>query len=243
MKLNIRFSLIATLALLCAQAIPAASLDQMDTIKDVMAGQDLTYVQGNSTSTTTTDTNAPVTSPATMTVPGFLTLAYQSLIGAGLTNLSVTEGISYTPSAKQFGEFTAVHRNLAIGGGAFVAPGFGIEEYAGQWYSLQLQTTLGVNITPLSGWTPVLGKTIGNVVVTPIATIGSETPFGGGGASGFGAFVATGGAVHLLTVPYLKSDLSIGGTMGTRTGLNSSDPTKNLNGKFYTGFFSLTWLF
>lgn len=176
------------------------------------------------------------------TIPGFIENAYQTLIGQGLTNLSVSEGVSYTPGANEWGEFTTIHRNLAIGGGAFVAPGIGLEYYAHNWYSLQLQTSLGVDLTPLSGWTNVLGSTIGNVVVTPITTVGTETPFGGGSvSSGMGAFAAAGGLIHLLTIPGINSDFSIGGTIGTRTGLNSSDPTKNLNGKFYTGFVNLTW--
>ncbi len=191
---------------------------------------------------TTTETNAPSagTNSVTTTVPQFLTLTYNTLIGSGLTNLDLSGGMSYSPKSKQWGEFMTLHRNLEIGGGSFVAPGVGIEHYGNAWYALQLQTTLGVNTTPLSGWTNVLGSKIGGLVFTPFSTMGMETPFGGGTSSSTpGAFVAAGGAVHLATVPWIKADFGIGGTIGTRVGLSD----EKLNGKFYTGFVNLLWKF
>ena len=196
----------------------------------------------------TADTNmVPITGNTALvtTMPQFITDMYNVAVGSGLTNFSFTTGVTYTPSAEALGWFMALHRNLAIGGGAFVAPGAGLEFYGGSWYTLQLSTTLGVDLRPLIGWTNVLGSTIGNLVMTPITSIGMETPFGGGSGSisGTGAFIVAGGAVRLFTVPWLKSDFSLGGTVGSRTGFSSSDPSKNFNGKFYTGFATLLWKF
>ncbi len=179
------------------------------------------------------------------TVPQFLGTAWNELAGSGLTNLALTGGATYTPAAHEWGEFIAVHRNLNIGGGAFVAPGFGIEHYASQWFGLQLQTSLGVDLRPLTGWTNVLGQTIGNVVFTPMTAVGAEIPMGAGtdGAGGFGAFVFAGGSVEVLKGSGLRPGIEVGGGVGTRTGLTSSNPGKDYNGKFYSGFMSLMWKF
>ena len=189
--------------------------------------------QAQTTNVTTSGTNI------TTTVPQFLTTSYNALIGSGITNLDMTVGASYTPGSKTWGEFLMLHRNLSIGGGSFVAPGIGVEQYGGSWYSLQLQTSLGVDVTPLSGWTNMLGKTLGGLVFTPYTTVGAETPFSGQGSATMGAFVSAGGTVHLLTIPYLKADFGLGGGVGTRTGLSSA----GLNGKFYNVFANFLWRF
>lgn len=188
-------------------------------------------------------TQAQETAPTT--VPQFLTDSWNTMIGSGLTNLAFTAGATYTPAAKEWGEFITLHRNLNIGAGAFVAPGVGVEHYASQWFGLQLQTSLGVNLTPLQGWTNVLGQKIGNTVFTPITSVGAEIPLGAGtdGAGGLGAFVFAGGSIEVLKGSGLRPGLELGGGVGTRTGLTSSIPGKDFNGKFYSGFASLLWKF
>ncbi len=228
MKSIRRFSLIAALALLSAQAIPAASLDQMDNIKQVMASQDLAYVQ-STTPTTTTNT---VVTGSTITVPQLLSTFWNFAVGQGLTNLSVAYVETYTPSIKSWGETINVIRNVNLGGGINGGMGAGFDCYKGNFYAMNAQATISATMTPFSSFGGFMAK----ARVTPLTYVGLGTPISGSVANGnLETIAATGAAIYIANV--IGADLNILGVYGSRTGLGDA------SGVFYGGGLSLTWLF
>lgn len=184
----------------------------------------------------TAQTNAPTTT----TLQQFASDLYNFGIGEGLTNLSETTYLTYTPSAHEWGVGEVIARNLPIGnGGLFVAPGIGIDYYGHQAYEVNGQVSLGVNLTPLSGFTNILGTWAASLVMTPYTFAGLGTPFSGTGTDngGIEAIAAVGDTFDLGHIKFLSADALVGGVYGTRSGIGK------YSGVFYGTTFSLVWRF
>ena len=183
-------------------------------------------------------TNGPVDNPTntvatgTTTLPAFLGLAWETMVGQGLTNLSETTYMTYTPSIRRWGLGEVITRNIPIGGGVNTGLGIGVDYYDSQLYALNGQVSLSADLTPISSW-GTWGKT---VVITPFTFVGLGTPFGGSQASGnLETVIAAGAALHLAHV--FGADFSLVGVYGHRTGLEKA------SGAFYGGGPTLTWKF
>lgn len=162
----------------------------------------------------------------------FLGTVWDTLVGQGLTNLSVTAYGTYTPSLKDWGYGVVLFRNLNLGGGFGAGVGVGVDQYQSQWYGLTAQATLKADTAPFSGW-GTWGK---NIIVTPFAGLALGTPFGsntGGTAGNLETIAFTGAGVRLFKA--LGGEVALDGIYGTRTGLGGA------SGIFYGG--GVTWLF
>ena len=175
-----------------------------------------------------------VTNLTTISVPTFFSEAWNTMLGQGLTNLSVTTYGTYTPSIKTWGAGLVLTRNIPLGGGINTGIGIGVDWYDQQWYAVNAQVGLSADMAPLSAF----GGFTTNLIVSPFTFIGIGTPFGNqtqGTAGNLETIVAGGAILHVAQV--LGGEFGIGGAYGTRSGLGAA------SGVFYGGLLDLTWKF
>lgn len=178
--------------------------------------------------TGTLDTNIV----GTIGVSEFLSQSWNTMVGQGLTNLSVTLYVTDTVKLNKWGYGVVLLRNLNLGGGFGAGIGVGVDQYDNQWFGLNAQASVKADTTPLAGW-GTWGK---KVVVTPFGGIALGTPFGSSssGTSGNLETIAfTGASIHLFKA--LGGEFAVDGIYGTRTGLAGA------TGTFYGG--GLTWIY
>ena len=173
------------------------------------------------------------TNNETTTVPIFLSEAYDTIIGQGLTNLTVAGYGTYTPSVHKWGYGGTLIRNLPIGGGVSTGIGVGLDEYNESLYGVTAQVSLKASVRPFSGW----GGWWTNVVTTPLTYIGLGTPFGSFSTTSgdLETIAAVGDALWLGRV--FGADINLVGLYGTRSGLGAA------GGIFYGGGVAWTWRF
>lgn len=222
-----------TIAVLTAAALMAAAdlarADSLPSIADVSRAQDLALIQGAAL-TASEPTNAV---GPTVDVPTFFTDVWGTLMGQGLTNLSVTVYGTYTPSISAWGSGVVVTRNLPLGEtGLGTGIGVGLDWYDSDLYAVNGQVSLNANMLPFKTW----GKWGANVVMTPFTYIGLGTPISGTKHNGdLETIVAVGSMFRVAKL--LGAYAEVGGVYGTRTGLG------NASGTFYGPLFDLTWKF
>lgn len=178
-------------------------------------------------------TNTVAATNATTTVPEFFTQAWDTMMGQGLTNLSVTTYGTYTPSVKEWGGGVVVSRNIPLGHGIGTGIGVGLDYYERNFYAVNGQVSLEADLTPFSGF----GSWGSNIVVTPFTFVGLGTPFGSASTANgnLEALAATGAALHVAKI--IGADFSVLGIYGSRTGIDAA------SGVFYGGGLDLTWKF
>ena len=182
-------------------------------------------------------TNAPPPAATnTISLRQFAGDIYNFTLGDGLTNLHVAFIETYTPSLKKWGSAVVVGRNLAIGDtGLSAGLSVGVDAYDKNFYALNGQISLQADITPLS----TLGSWGTNIVLSPVAYMGSGTPFGGqsSGASAVEFVTAGGFGLHIVTIPGIKADFKLVGLYGNRQGLGAA------SGVFWGGGGDFSWKF
>ncbi len=176
---------------------------------------------------------AQTTPTNTMSVPKLLGNIWDTVVGGGLTNLTVAGYGTYTSSLHKWGGGMVLTRNLPIGGGVSTGLGGGFDEYDSNWYGVTAQVGLNASTRPLAGW----GGFATNIIMTPFTYIGLGTPFGSSSTTSgqLETIAAVGDMVYLGK--FLSAEWNIGGSYGTRTGLGAA------SGTFYGALFSATWRF
>ena len=169
----------------------------------------------------------------TITVPQFFDSVWNTLIGDGLTNLSVTTFGTYTPKNKQWGVGEMVTRNIPIGGGFGTGIGVGVDYYGGNLYAVNANVGLNAAMRPLS----TFGGFFSNIVVVPFTFIGLGTPISGASTDNgnIETIAAAGAMVRIAKI--IGADFELGGVYGTRSGIGDA------SGIFYGGLLDLTWRF
>ena len=178
-------------------------------------------------------TNTPPATNTSITVPQFFGTVWETVIGEGLTNLSVTTFGTYTPKNKQWGFGEMITRNIPIGGGFGTGIGVGVDYYGGDLYAVNANVGLNAEMRPLS----TFGGFASNIVMVPFTFIGLGTPISGvGGGNGDVETIAAAGAMVRIA-KILGAQFEIGGVYGTRSGIGDA------SGVFYGGLLDLTWRF
>lgn len=178
-------------------------------------------------------TNTPPATNTSITVPQFFSEVWETVIGAGLTNLSVTTFGTYTPKNHKWGVGEMVTRNIPIGGGFGTGVGVGVDYYGGNLYAVNANVGLNAEMRPFS----TFGGFASNIVMVPFTFIGLGTPISGASNSnGDIETIAAAGAMFRIA-KILGGNFELGGVYGTRSGIGDA------SGVFYGGLVDLTWRF
>lgn len=178
---------------------------------------------------TNTVTPTPI---GTTTIPILLGSTWDTLVGQGMTNLTVATVATYTPSLKEWGGGLVIARNLPLGGGISTGIGLGVDYYAKNFYAVSGQLSLEAATRPFASW----GGMWTNIVFTPYTFVGLGTPIGGSESSGnLETIIAAGGSIHLMKL--LGGGLNVTALVGDREGIGSA------SGEFYGGGLAQVWRF